>query len=144
MLAGEVEAPVFLEVPVADHRAQGQDGFGAVQAPSGPSNVEAVGDEMPACSLDDAGRDGPAVGEGLVVAQVLVPGVQVAHAGVHAGSPAAGQAGGAGLSGDLLRGPVAVAGQYRECPGRDPVLGCGVAGLVQAPRGFPDVTRARG
>ena len=54
---------------------------------------------MPACSLDDAGGDGPAVREGLVVAQVFVPGVQVAHAGVRAGSPAAGQAGGAGLSG---------------------------------------------
>lgn len=37
MLAGEVEAPVFLEVAVADDRAQGQDGFGAVQAPSAPS-----------------------------------------------------------------------------------------------------------
>jgi hypothetical protein len=43
VLTGEVEAPVFLEVAVADDRAQGEDGFGAVQAPSGPSYVEAVG-----------------------------------------------------------------------------------------------------
>jgi hypothetical protein len=51
MLADEVEAPVLPEVAVADDRAQGQDGFGAVQAPSGPSYVEAAGDEVPACSL---------------------------------------------------------------------------------------------
>jgi hypothetical protein len=73
VLAGEVVAPVLFEVAVADHGAEGEDGFGAVQAPSGPSDVEAVGDEVPACSLDDAGRDGPAFREGLVVAQVLVP-----------------------------------------------------------------------
>jgi hypothetical protein len=30
VLAGEVEGPVFLEVAVADHGAQGEDGFGAV------------------------------------------------------------------------------------------------------------------
>ena len=43
MLAGEVEPPVLLEVAVADHCPQGEDGFGAVQAPSGPSYVETVG-----------------------------------------------------------------------------------------------------
>ena len=30
VFAGEVEAPVFVEVAVADYRAQGEDGFGAV------------------------------------------------------------------------------------------------------------------
>jgi len=45
MLEGEVEWPVFLEVAVADHGAEGEDGFGAVQAPSGPADVEAVGDD---------------------------------------------------------------------------------------------------
>jgi hypothetical protein len=44
VLAGEVEAPVLGEVAVADDRAEGEDGFGAVQAPSGSSYVEAVGD----------------------------------------------------------------------------------------------------
>jgi hypothetical protein len=39
VLAGEVEWPVFLEVAVADYRAEGEDGFGAVQAPSGPADV---------------------------------------------------------------------------------------------------------
>jgi NAD(P)-dependent dehydrogenase (short-subunit alcohol dehydrogenase family) len=32
VLAGEVEVPVFLEVAVADHCAQAEDGFGCVQA----------------------------------------------------------------------------------------------------------------
>ena len=85
VLAGEVESPVVLEVAVADHGAEGEDGFGAVQAPSGTADVEAVGGEVPACALDDAGRDGPAVREGLVVARVVVPGVQVAGAGVGSG-----------------------------------------------------------
>jgi len=31
VLAGEVEAPVFAEVAVADHRPEGEDGFGAFQ-----------------------------------------------------------------------------------------------------------------
>jgi hypothetical protein len=30
VFAGEVEAPVFVEVAVADDGAQGEDGFGAV------------------------------------------------------------------------------------------------------------------
>jgi len=40
VLAGQVEASVLLEVTVADDRAQGEDGFGAVQAPSRSSYVE--------------------------------------------------------------------------------------------------------
>src|SRR5437868_572720 len=66
VLAGEVEGPVFVEVAVADHRAQGEDGFGAVQAPPCPGDVEPVADQVAAGSLDDPGRDGPARGEGLV------------------------------------------------------------------------------
>jgi hypothetical protein len=72
-----------------------------------------------ACSLDDAGRDGPAFREGLAVAQVLVQGTEVAGVGVRTGSPA----GGARPGGDLLRGPGAIADEYRERLGRDPVLG---------------------
>jgi hypothetical protein len=78
VLAGEVVAPVLFEVAVADDGAEGEDGFGSVQASSRAADVEAVGDEVPAGALDDAGRDGLALREGLVVAQVLVPGVQVA------------------------------------------------------------------
>jgi hypothetical protein len=69
VLAGEVEAPVFLEVAVADHCAQGEDGSGAVQSPSCSGNVEPVADQVAAGSLDYPGRDGPARGQGLVVVQ---------------------------------------------------------------------------
>jgi len=51
VLAGEVEAPVFLEVAVADHRAQGEDGFGAVQSPPCSGDVEPVADEVAAGSF---------------------------------------------------------------------------------------------
>ena len=90
-------------------------------------------------ALDDAGRDGPAVCEGFVVAQVIVPGVQVADAGVGPGPATGGQAGGVGLGGDLFGGAGAVAGQDREDFDGDPVLGGGVAGFVQAPCGVPYV-----
>jgi len=46
VFAGEVEAPVLLEVAVADHGAEGEDGFGAVQAPSRASDAETVGDQV--------------------------------------------------------------------------------------------------
>src|SRR6202034_4283507 len=87
VLAFEVESPVLLEVAVADSGAEGEDGFGAIQAPSGAADVETVADEVPAGSLDDAGGDGPAVCEGLAVAEVLVPGAEVADAGVGSVSP---------------------------------------------------------
>ena len=114
-------------------------GLGAVQAPSGPSRLRAVGYEVAACALDDSGRDRPAGVQGLVVAQELALVSQVADARVGPGAPAAFQAGGVGFGGDLGGGPVAVAGQDREGPGRDPVLGGGVPGLVEAPCGAPDV-----
>jgi len=44
----QVEAPVFLEVAVADHGAQGEDGLGAVQAPSCSADVEPVADQVSA------------------------------------------------------------------------------------------------
>ena len=71
---------------------------------------------VPACSLDDAGRDRPARLEGLVVAEELVLAAQVSHACVRAGSLASRQAGGGGLGGDRGGGPAAAAGQYREPP----------------------------
>jgi hypothetical protein len=81
VLALEVESPVLLEVAVADDRSQGEDGLGAVQAPSRASQIEAVGYEMTACALDDSRRDRPAGVEGLAVAQELALVSQVADAG---------------------------------------------------------------
>jgi hypothetical protein len=64
---------------------------------------------------------------------------QVADAGGGSVTLASGQVGGVCLRGDLGGGPVAVVGQDRECLDRDPVLGGGVPGGVQAPRGAPYV-----
>ena len=94
---------------------------------------------MTACALDDACRDRPAGFEGLAVTQELALVFQVADARVGPGAPAAFQPGGVGFGGDLGGGPVAVAGQDGEGPGRDPVLGGGVPGGVQAPRSAPYV-----
>jgi hypothetical protein len=68
VLAGEVVLPVGVEVAVGGDGAEGEDRLGAVKAPAGASQVEAVGDDVPAGAFDDAGGDGPAFGEGLVVA----------------------------------------------------------------------------
>jgi hypothetical protein len=92
---------------------------------------------MPACSLDDAGRDRPARFKGLVVAEEVLLAAQVSHACVRAGSLASRQAGGGGLGGDRGGGPAAAAGQHRERLDRDPVLGGGIAGRVKAPCRFP-------
>jgi len=45
VLAFEVEAPVLLEVAVADDRAEGEDCLCSVQAPSRASYIETVGDD---------------------------------------------------------------------------------------------------
>ena len=109
------------------------------ESPAGSGDVEPVADQVAAGSFDHAGRDGPARGQGLVVAQVLVLGGQVADAGVGAGPLGGGEAGGVRLGGDLSGGPGAVPGQHRERLDRYPVLGCGIAGGMQAPRRLPDV-----
>jgi hypothetical protein len=43
-----------VEVAVADHCAQGEDGFGAVQSPSCSGDVEPVADQVAAGSFDGA------------------------------------------------------------------------------------------
>ena len=65
---GEVVGPVGVEVVVAGQGAEFEDGFGALQAPAGAGDVHAVFDEVAAGAFDDAGGDGPALGEGVVVA----------------------------------------------------------------------------
>jgi hypothetical protein len=51
VLAGGMEGPVVVEVAVGDQGAELEDGFGAVKAPAGAGDVEAVGDEVAACCL---------------------------------------------------------------------------------------------
>lgn len=83
-------------------------------------------------ALDDTGRARPAGLQGLVIAEELALVPQVADARVGAGAAAAVQSGRVGFGGDR-GGPVAAAGQDRESPGRDSVLGGGVSGFVEAP-----------
>jgi hypothetical protein len=90
-------------------------------------------------ALDDPGGDGPSLREGLVVAEAAEPGGEVAGAGVGSGAPGPGEAGGVGLGGDVAGDAVAVAGEDGECLDGDPVLGGGIAGLVQAPGSLPGV-----
>jgi hypothetical protein len=75
VLACEVLAPVLCEVSVADDRSELEDGFGAVQAPAGASDVHAVLDEMATGALDHAGSNRPAAFErGGVVQERLLAG----------------------------------------------------------------------
>lgn len=94
---------------------------------------------MPARALDDARRDRPARFQGLVVVQEVALAVEVADAGFGAVPLACGKAGGIGIGGELLHDPVAVAGQDGEDLDRAPVLGRGIAGLVEAPRSTPQI-----
>jgi len=56
VFAGEVEAPVVVEVAVTDDGAQGEDAFGAGEAPPRSGDAESVTDDVPACSFVIRGR----------------------------------------------------------------------------------------
>ena len=45
LLLGEVPGPVLVEVAVAEHGAELEDGFGSVEAPAGAGDVHAVFDD---------------------------------------------------------------------------------------------------
>src|SRR5664279_3771014 len=62
---GEVIFPVGVEVAVADHGAEFQDGFGCWESPAGAGDIHAIFDQVAAGALDHAGRDRPAVREQL-------------------------------------------------------------------------------
>ena len=88
-------------IAVDDDGAELEDGLGAVGGPSGACNPESVFDDVPAGSLDHAGGDGPAAGEGLVVFHVLLVVGEVGDGPVDVGEVEAALAGvGAGFRGD--------------------------------------------
>src|SRR6201981_2905438 len=135
VLAAQVKCPVRLEVPVVDDGAEPEDGLGALEAPPGAGDVEAVADQVAGCAFDDAGGDRPSGGECLVVVQVLHVVGQVAHARFHAGLSAFGQPVLAGLGGEGggdLPGP---AGQHRQRLDGDPVFGGRGAPWAEGPGG---------
>src|ERR1039457_1928598 len=84
-VALRVVAYVVAEVAVDDDGAELEDDLGTVEGPPGACNSEPVLDDESAGSLDHAGGDRPAFREGLVVAHVLVVVRQVGDGPVHAG-----------------------------------------------------------
>ncbi|MGW7412687.1 hypothetical protein [Streptomyces sp. NPDC054863] len=58
VFAGEVLAPVGVEVAVAVQCPKFQEGFDADESPVRAGDIEPVGDQTAAGTFDDAGRDG--------------------------------------------------------------------------------------
>src|SRR5713101_6663696 len=79
----QVVAPVLVEVAVDDEGAEFEDGLGSLESPAGAGDVHAVFDQPSCRSLDDAGGDRPALGEGGAY-QVFLLGGEVVRAGVGA------------------------------------------------------------
>jgi hypothetical protein len=113
--------------------------FGAVEAPAGSADVEAVGDQVPGRALDDPGGDGPAGLECLVVAQELVLGAQVADAHIGAPPLCGTQLGPISFVLDRVGSFEGVAVQDGQRMSGDPVLGGSVARLVEAQARRPQV-----
>src|ERR1700734_384646 len=63
VFAVAVVGPVVVEVAVGVEGAEFEDGFGGAEAPAGAGDVHAVFDQVAAGAFDDAGGDGPAVGQ---------------------------------------------------------------------------------
>src|SRR5580658_11328427 len=61
LLLSEVELPVGVEVAGSTYRTEAKDGFGTRERPARSCSAHPVLDEVSACALDDAGRDGEAV-----------------------------------------------------------------------------------
>lgn len=82
VFAGGVVAPAEAEVSFGQDGTQSQYGFRSVKPPTGAGDVEAVGDQVAAGTLDRAGGDRPASCEGSAVAELVEVAGQVAVAGV--------------------------------------------------------------
>src|SRR3984885_4936006 len=136
----DVVVPVGVVVVVGVGDSQPQDGLGSWGVPAGAGDGHPVFDQVAAGAFDDAGGDGPSVGQGPGVVQVGLFGVQV----VQGFADVAGVLGpGRGVvfgeladAGDDL-GDLAV--QDGGGLGDGPGLDRGVAGLVERPGGFPEV-----
>ena len=140
VFAGEVVGPVVGRVAVGADGAEFEDGFGALGAPPGSGDAHAVFDQVAAGAFDDAGGDGPAVGEGGGVVQEGSLGFQVA--GAFSGDVALvlGQVcGGGGLGADGGGDAGGVAVQDGAGVRADPGRGAGAGLGVEAPGGVPQV-----
>src|ERR1035438_8969174 len=139
MLLAEVEAPVVLEVAGGDEGAELEDGLGAFEAPSRACDVHSVFHDVPACALDYPRGDGPALGEGGGVAEVVLLVLQVACAFVGAGALGAGVAVGGGAAADPGRDLARAAAQDLAGLVSDPFLGSWLAFIEKRPGGLPAV-----
>ena len=139
VFAAQVVEPVLVEVAVGEDGAEFEDGLGAIQSPPGPCDGHAVRDKMPAGALDDAGGDGPALGQGGGAVQVGCLGGQVVSAGFGAVALFALVAVGGGTAADPGGDGGGLAFQDAGGAVGDPGLGVGVAGLEERPGCFPEV-----
>src|SRR6202046_3607734 len=143
VFAVAVVDPVFVEVAVGLEGAEFEDGFGCFGAPAGAGDVHAVFDQVAAGAFDDAGGDGPAVGQGCGVVQPGGLGVEVAGGLFRGLAVGRGEAGGVGGEVDAAGGVLVLEPPdlvFVPVGERDPGLlaaGVAAAGLVE--RGGYDV-----
>ena len=146
-----MEAPVIVEVAAGAERAQAEHGLGAADGPARAGDVHAVADEVAAGAFDDAGGDGQAVGEVLVVAEVGCVGEEVVGTVVDGDAVLGGefaQGGAAAHAGGNPRGataahaggnPRGATAEDLEEPFVDPAFGLGGALGVKRPCRLPHV-----
>src|ERR1700733_7087211 len=137
VFAVAVVDPVFVEVAVGLEGAEFEDGFGCFGAPAGAGDVHAVFDQGAAGAFDDAGGDGPAVGQGCGVVQPGGLGVEVAGGLFRGLAVGRGEAGGVGAQRGGHVGGVAVQDGGGAVP--DPGAGTGAGFGEEGPGGVPEV-----
>ena len=98
---------------------------------------------MSACAFDDACGDRPTAGQRGGVVQVAGLVGQVDGAGIGAGSLSVVEPGDGGGAPDRAGDPGGLAVQDSSCLVAYPFLGGGVAFMVEAPGGLPDVLQDR-
>ena len=108
-----------------------EDGFGALESPAGSGDIEPVGYEVSAGAFDDAGGDGPAVGEGCGVVEVGGFVGEVGGGFVGAFALGGGEFVGGCFASDRCCDDPGFAVEDVECFGSDPCLGGWVAFVVE-------------
>ncbi len=128
MLTGEVVGPVVVEVSARSHRAQLEDGFGAIERPTSPSPIHSIFDEVPAGAFDDARGDRQtSCKHSLVFHQAAVV-AKISRCGERRLSLRPAKSAEASKPANGARDVAARAtGEQREKPLLDPVLGLSVA-----------------
>ncbi len=135
----EVVVEVVAEVAGAVQGAELEDGFGAIQAPSGAGDFQSVLDDPASRTLDETAGHGPSGGEEGGVVQVVLLVLEVVRAVVGAGALGGAVAVGAGAAADPGAHVAVLAGEDLGRLVFDPGAGGGVTGVEEAVRGLPQV-----